>query len=115
MEERGVCVDHSSINRWSIRFLPISVKEFRQHMRQGGTSSRMDETYIKVKRVWKCLYRAVDEKGKTIDFLLTAKRDKAAAMRFFDKAMQSNGSPERIENSSYSPQVALPTRLSIEP
>ena len=51
----------------------------------------LDETYIKVKGDWKYLYRAVDKQGKTIDFLLTAKRDKAAALRFFDKAMQANG------------------------
>ena len=56
----------------------------------------MDETYIKVKGAWKYLYRAVDRDGKTIDFLLTAKRDKAAAKRFFDKAMQTNGVPEKV-------------------
>jgi len=50
----------------------------------------MDETYIKVKGAWKYLYRAVDKEGKTVDFLLTAKRDKAAAMRFFDQAMRDN-------------------------
>jgi hypothetical protein len=43
--------------------------------------------YIKVRGVWKYLYRAVDKEGKTIDFLLKAKQDKAAAIRFFDKAM----------------------------
>ena len=56
----------------------------------------MDETYIKVKGVWKYLYRTVDKQGKTVDFLLTAKRDKAAAMRFFDKAMQTNGVPAKV-------------------
>lgn len=56
----------------------------------------MDEAYIKVKGVWKYLYRAVDNEGKKIDFLLTAKRDKAAAMRFFDKAMQANNIPEKV-------------------
>ena len=56
----------------------------------------MDETYIKVKGVWKYLYRAVVKQGKTVDFLLTAKRDKAAAMRFFDKAMQANGVPKKV-------------------
>ncbi|MBC3809714.1 IS6 family transposase [Undibacterium seohonense] len=96
MEERGVCVDHSSINRWSIRFLPMLEKVFRQHKRRVGASWRMDETDIKVKGVWKYLYRAVDKEGKTIDFLLTAKRDKAAAMRFFDRAMQDNGIPEKV-------------------
>jgi putative transposase len=56
----------------------------------------MDETYIKVKGVWKYLYRAVDKEGKTVDFLLTAQRDKAAAMRFFDKAAQASGVPEKV-------------------
>ena len=96
MEERGVFVDHSSINRWAIRFLPLLDKVFRNHKRPVGGSWRMDETYIKVKGVWKYLYRAVDKQGKTVDFLLTAKRDKAAAMRFFDKAMQTNGFPAKV-------------------
>ena len=47
----------------------------------------MDETYIKVKGRWTYLYRAVDKAGQTIDFLLFAKRDAAAAKRFFGKAL----------------------------
>jgi len=96
MEERGVSVDHSSINRWAIRFLPLIEKLSRKHKRPVGGSWRMDETYIKVKGVWKYLYRAVDKQGKTIDFLLTAKRDMAAAKRFFDKAMRENGVPDKV-------------------
>ena len=68
MQERGVFVDHSSINRWAIRFLPLLEKVFRKHKRAVGGSWRMDETYIKVKGVWKYLYRAVDKEGKTVDF-----------------------------------------------
>jgi transposase-like protein len=96
MQERGVFVDHSSINRWAVRFLPLLEKAFRKHKRPVGGSWRMDETYIKVKGVWKYLYRAVDKEGKTVDFLLTAKRDKAAANRFFKKAMRHNGDPEKV-------------------
>ena len=96
MHERGVFVDHSSINRWAIRFLPLLEKVFRKHKRPVGGSWRMDETYIKVKGVWKYLYRAVDKAGKTVDFLLTARRDKAAALRFFDKAMKASGAPEKV-------------------
>jgi len=56
----------------------------------------MDETYIKIKGAWKYLYRAVDKEGKTVDFLLTVRRDKAAAIRFFDQAMKANDVPEKV-------------------
>ena len=56
----------------------------------------MDETYIKVNGQWKYLYRAVDKAGKTVDLLLTARRDKKAAMRFFEKAMRANEVPEKV-------------------
>jgi putative transposase len=96
MKERGVSVDHSSINRWAIRFLPMIEKMARKHKHEVGTSWRMDETYIKVKGIWKYLYRAVDKQGRTVDFMLTAKRDMAAAKRFFDKAMAGNGNPDKV-------------------
>jgi len=96
MEERGVSVDHSTVNRWAIRFLPLLEKIFRKHKRPVGGSWRMDETYVKVRGHWKYLYRAVDKEGKTIDFLLRAQRDKAAANRFFKKAMRQNGDPEKV-------------------
>jgi transposase-like protein len=56
----------------------------------------MDETYIKVKGVWRYLYRAVDTDGQTIDFLLTEHRDKEAAFRFLKKAIRRDGVPETI-------------------
>ena len=96
MQERGVNVDRSTLNRWAIRFLPVLEKVFRKHKRAVDLSWRVDETYIKVNCQWKYLYRAVDKAGKTIDFLLIAKRDKKAAMRFFEKAIQANGIPEKF-------------------
>ena len=56
----------------------------------------MDETYVKVKGQWKYLYRAVDKAGQTVDFLLTAHRNRAAALRFLRKAIRSQGLPEKI-------------------
>jgi putative transposase len=96
MHERGVHIDHSSVSRWAIQFLLLLEKAFLKHKREVGASWRMDETYIKVKGQWKYLYRAVDKEGATIDFLLRAKRDTAAATRFFEKAMRQNGDPEKV-------------------
>ncbi len=76
--------------------LAAAGKGFRKYKRPVGTSWRIDQTCIKVKGVRKYLYRAVDKEGKTIDFLLMATRDKAAAKRFFDKAMQASGVPEKV-------------------
>src|ERR1700674_4475430 len=56
----------------------------------------MDETYVRVRGAWKYLYRAVDKAGATVDFLLTAKRDRKAALRFLRKAIGQNGTPEKI-------------------
>jgi putative transposase len=96
MQERGVCVDHATVHRWSIKILPVLAAVFRRRKRQTGLSWRMDETYIPVRGQWKYLYRAVDRAGDTVDFLPTAKRDVAAARRFLEQAIDLNGVPEKI-------------------
>ena len=96
MAERGIAVDHSTLHRWVIRLVPLLDKAFRRHKRSVGRRWRMDETYIKINGQWKSLYRAVDSSGQTIDFLLTAKRDAAAALRFFRKAIRHHGEPEGV-------------------
>jgi putative transposase len=68
----------------------------------------MDETYIKVNGAWKYLYRAVDKQGQTVDFLLTANRNAAAAKRFFEKAMRHNTLPDKVTiDKSGADQAAL--------
>jgi transposase-like protein len=96
MAERGIEVDHSSVHRWVIKLVPLFEKAFRRHKRPVGKSWRMDETYVKIKGQWKYLYRAVDRQGNTVDFLLRAHRDKAAARRYLEKAIDQNGEPETI-------------------
>lgn len=49
MEERGVSVRHSTINRWAIHFLPVIGKLSRKHKSKVGICSRMNETYIKAR------------------------------------------------------------------
>jgi transposase-like protein len=96
MAERGVTVVHTTVLRWVQRFVPTFEKQWKKYARPVGSSWRVDETYIKVKGQWRYLYRAVDQQGQTIDFLLSQNRDKAAAVRFFKKAIGNNEVPEKI-------------------
>jgi transposase-like protein len=96
MRERGVFVDHATVHRWALKILPVLAATFRRRKRPVGSSWRMDETYVKVAGQWKYLCRAVDRDGSTVDFLLTAKRDKAAARRFLERAIGLHGVPEKI-------------------
>ncbi|MFJ1260065.1 IS6 family transposase [Cupriavidus sp. CuC1] len=96
MAERGIAVDHSTVHRWAIKLLPALYKVFRRRKRPVGKNWRIDETYLKVRGEWKYLYRAVDKHGDTVDFLLRASRDHAAARCFFDKAIDQNGTPDTV-------------------
>jgi IS6 family transposase len=89
MRERGLDVDHSTVFRWVQRYAPEINKRVRQHLKMSGASFRVDETYIKVGKTCKYLYRAVDKDGQTIEFMLSAKRDVSAAKRFFKKMMRA--------------------------
>jgi putative transposase len=93
---RGVVIDHATLQRWVIRFVPLIDKEVRKRKKRVGNSWRMDETYIKVNGKWVYLYRAVDSLGNTIEFLLRKYRDAAAAKAFFRKAFKHNGYPEKV-------------------
>ena len=87
LADRGVSVDHTSMYRWVQRFAPELEKRLRRHLRPCRGPWHVDETYIRVGGQWRYLYRAVDGTGQTIDFLLSAKRDKQAAKRFFRRAL----------------------------
>ncbi|MGJ3438022.1 IS6 family transposase [Serratia liquefaciens] len=114
MAERGIFVDHSTLHRWVIRLVPSLDKAFRRRKRSVGRRWRMDETYIKVKGQWKYLYRGVDTSGQTIDFMLTAKRDAAAALRFFRKAIRHQGRPERVTIDKSGANTAALTTLNAD-
>jgi putative transposase len=95
MAERGVFVDHAPVHRWALKIVPVLAKVFRGRKRSVGKRWRMDETYIKVRGRWKYLYRAVDRDGNTVDFLLTNRRDEAAARRFLERTIDRHGEPEK--------------------
>src|SRR5262245_51957894 len=96
MGERGVAVDHSTLNRWVIKYVPEFEKAFRRRQRPVGRSWRLDETYVKIKGKWAYLYCAVDKEGYMIDFLLTPNRDQDAAEVFLRKALRNQLLPEKI-------------------
>lgn len=87
VNERGLDVHHVTVFRWVQEYAPEIDKRCRPYLRSTNDSWRVDETYIEVKGKPKYLYRAVDSKGNTLDFLLTAKRDAQAAKRFFLKTL----------------------------
>lgn len=96
MAERGVAIDHATLNRWVVKYSPLIA--CRAQRRKSATSSswRMDETYIKVKGRWMYLYRAVEKHGKTLDFMLSEHRDEAAASAFFARAIENNAWPGKV-------------------
>jgi len=94
--ERNVKVDHSTLNRWVIKYSSSLALAAKKNKRAVATSWRMDETYIQVKGQWVYLYRAVDKFGDTVDFMLSEKRDEAAATAFFKQAIDNNGFPKKV-------------------
>jgi transposase, IS6 family len=89
MAERGLRLDHTTIYRWVQRYAPELEKRSRPHLKACNDSWKVDETYIKVRKTWMYLYRAVDSDGNTLEFLLSPTRDAEAAKRFFEKALHA--------------------------
>jgi len=101
MAERGISLAHTTILRWVQRYVPEFEKRWSRYARPVGDSWRVDETYIKVRGQWVYLYRAVDREGRTVDFLLSKRRDVMAAKRFFSQATRQHGMPRVITLDGY--------------
>src|SRR3984893_15441518 len=101
MAERGIGLAHTTILRWVQRYVPGFEKRWKRYALPVGNSWRVDETYIKVRGQWGYLYRAVGKEGRTVDFLLSRRRDIAAAKRFFSRAVKQHGAPRVITLDGY--------------
>ena len=101
MAERGVAVAHTTLLRWTQRYVPEFEKRWKQFSRPVGCSWRMDETYTKVRGEWAYLYRAVDKHGRTVDFRLSKHRDIEAAKQFFRQALGNNRPPRIVILDAY--------------
>ncbi len=107
LADRGVAVDHTTMYRWVQRFAPELERRLRRHLRPCRGPWHVDETYVRVGGEWRYLYRAVDGTGQTIDFLLSARRDKKAAKRFFRRAL--------ARGNTRNPRVVVTDRLKSYP
>src|SRR5947209_5255775 len=100
LEERGLGADHTTVWRWVQRYAPELEQRLRSHLKPTNKSWRVDETYIRVRGRWCYLYRAIDSTGATIDFLLSALRDAAAAKRLLRRALRDPAHPQpRVINT----------------
>jgi transposase, IS6 family len=90
LRERGVWADHTTVFRWVQRYAPELDKRCRPSLHATNDSYRVDETYIKIKKQWHYLYRAVDSTGATLDFMLSPTRDAEAAERFFRRMLRAS-------------------------
>ena len=110
MLDRSLSVDHTTVFRWVQRYAPELDKRVRPHLKTTNDSYRVDETYVKIKKVWHYLYRAVDSDGNTLDFMLSEIRDTKAAKKFFRKTLGASHTvdPRMIrvdKNTAYPPAV----------
>jgi transposase-like protein len=96
MEEPNIHVDHSTVHRWVLRFSPQLLERFNKRKRAVTGKWHVDETYVKVRGEWMYFYRAIDSVGDTVEFFFSEHRDLAAAKRFFNKALNRHGRPDRV-------------------
>jgi transposase-like protein len=115
MLERGLHVDHTTIYRWVQHYAPELDRRCRPHLKPTTDSWRVDETYIKVKKEWVYLYRAVDSQGNTLEFLLSPTRDAEAAKRFFCKALHVTTSSTPQACPIKEPVAQRPTLADLNP
>jgi transposase-like protein len=113
MRQLGVSVAPSTILRWVIRYSMEFAESMRPLEKPVGRSWRCDETYIKAGGQWMYLYRAVDERGQTVESHLSRSRDVAVAKAFFRRALKCHGQPRSITLDGFEPSHAALRRMGM--
>jgi transposase-like protein len=111
IQNRSGTVNHPA--RWVVRYTGEFVRRWEPFERVVGRSWRSDETYIKVKGVWMFLYRAVDERGRTVSSYLSRTRDQTAARNFFRQAIKRHGEPRSITLDGFEPSHTALRRMGM--
>jgi putative transposase len=97
LAERGITVSRESIRLWCIKFGAIYTRRLKRKHRGYGDTFFIDEVFVKINGKQHYLWRAVDQDGEVVDVYLQAKRDGAAAKRFFKRLIRSHrGEPRKI-------------------
>ena len=95
LAERGITVSREAIRLWCIKFGAKYAKRLKRKHRGYGDTFYIDEVFVKINRKQYYLWRAVDQDGEVVDIFLQAKRDGAAAKRFFKRLLRSHGGEPR--------------------
>jgi transposase-like protein len=93
LAERGTQLDHVTVYRWVQRFAPEFAEAATPRRHAVGARWQVDETYVKVGGTWRYLFRAIDQFGQVIDVFLSPRRNREAARRFFDRAIDRTRIP----------------------
>lgn len=93
MADRGIIICNTTIYRWVQEYSQIIYHLWKKRNKSAGDSWRMNETYIKVKKEWKYLYRAIDSSGLTLDIWLRKNRNSQVAYNFFKRLIKHFGEP----------------------
>ena len=96
MAERNLTVDHTTVWRWVQAYAPEIRKRLQGHLKYKRTTWIMDETYVRVAGRWMYLFRAVDNRGDTVNFYLSETRDRDAAKRFLQTALANPHNRPRV-------------------
>ena len=111
--ELGVSGAPCTILRWVVRYSEEFAKRWLPFEQRVGRSWRADETYVKVQGGWMFLYRAVDERGRTVESYLSRTRDITAAKAFFRKALKHHGEPRTITLDAFQPSHSALHRMGM--
>ena len=97
LAERGITVSYETVRLWCIKFGSKYAKRLRRRQGGYGDTFYIDEVFVKINGQQQYLWRAVDQDGEVVDVYLQARRDGAAAKRFFKRLIRSyGGEPRKI-------------------
>ncbi len=113
LAERGVVVSYETVRRWVAKFGAQYAEELRRREVRAGRTWHLDEMATRIGGRLHWLWRAVDEHGQTLDVLLQARRDTAAARRFFRRllAAADGAPPDRVTTDKLGSYAAALAQL----